>query len=275
MIWPHASKQHPCPICGKEDWCTYGDRMVLCQRIESVKPHSKGGWFHPYDSTKTVTKIPITKKQTPASLANAGYLMQCFRTVTPEWQYKVLANDLGVFPDSLKALGVAYSTMHQAFAFPMYDGDGKVCGIRLRNREGKKWAVAGSKQGIFLPNFQPVDKVVYLPEGPTDVAALLSMGLFAIGRPSCLAGFEIIKATLERLKIYKAVIVSDNDELKAFGSKKLRPGLDGANKLKQFLRIKSVIWIAPSPNKDVRAFYKNGGTGSMIKDAVNQLVWTK
>jgi hypothetical protein len=42
-----VSQSHPCPICGKPDWCiSDGDGHVICQRIESDRPWGEAGWFH-------------------------------------------------------------------------------------------------------------------------------------------------------------------------------------------------------------------------------------
>ena len=153
----------------------------------------------------------------------------------------------------------------------MKNGAGNIVGIRLRKADGFKWAVTGSRQGIFIPNSDP-QKIAYLPEGPTDTAAMLTMGLFAIGRPSCNSGNEYIKEALKRLHISRVVVVADNDEIKA-GNR--RPGLEGAIKLKRFLGLPSVIWMPPSPIKDVREFLGKGGTKQMIESEIKNKVWSR
>ena len=276
MIWAHATKKNPCPICGKEDWCTFGEKAMLCQRVESNKPHSKGGWFHYYDQQKSnlqVTFRPLPSRPAPAELDAESFM----DSLSGRGVVSDLAQSLGVSNESLELLGAAYSAQHKAWAFPMSDSDGKFIGVRLRNSEGQKWAVTGSRQGIFLPksNFQVTPKVAYLPEGPTDTAALLSMGLFAIGRPTCMSGNELIAQALKRIGIYKAVIISDNDGIKQLGNKEARPGIVGAQKLKKELKISSVIWMPPAPIKDVREFYKRGGTVQQIESEIKNKVWSK
>lgn len=64
---------------------------------------------------------------------------------------------LGVDTDALKSIGGAWADNHNAWAFPMKDATGRVIGIRLRNTEGHKWAVKGSKSGLFLPSFYPFE----------------------------------------------------------------------------------------------------------------------
>lgn len=272
MIWAHATKLNPCPICSKDDYCTFGDRAMLCQRVESKWPALKGGYYHYYGESKP-EYIPQAKAA-PKSIDAISIVRKEYQ-IPGNSREKILdfANNLGVSQPSLIQLGCYFSTQYKSYAFPMSDGDGNYIGIRLRNSAGFKWAVPGSRQGIFLPNISYNEtKICYLPEGPTDTAALLTMGLFAIGRPTCNSGNDHIKVALKRLGIYRAVIIADNDELKATGN---RPGLDGARKLKKELGLASVIWMPPSPLKDVRQFLNKGGTRQMIESEIKNKIWSK
>jgi hypothetical protein len=272
-IWQHATTKNPCPICGKGDWCTFGERAMLCQRVESDRPHSKGGWFHFYEDKKLRPVYIPKAKPAPSQIDAAGVM----DSLKPLRKCGELAATLGVSTQSLQALNVKWSAQHKAWAFPMSDGDGKHIGIRLRNDEGKKWAVTGSRQGIFIPNL-PDDhgiKVAFLPEGPTDTAAFLTMGLFAIGRPTCMSGNDQVREALLRLGIYKAVIVADNDDLKTLGQREGYPGIEGAMKLKKELKLTSCIWTPPSPLKDARAFLNKGGTAAVIESEIKTKVWSK
>ena len=272
-IWSHATPKNPCPICGKTDWCTFGDKAMLCQRVESSKPHAKGGWFHFYENAPSRPLFIPKARPAPAQI-DAGRVMS---QLISNRHISELAELLGVSQASLTRLGAAWSAKDKAWAFPMSDGDGNRIGIRLRNDDAQKWTVTGSRQGVFLPNIAEEHgiKVAYLPEGPTDTAALLTMGLFAIGRPTCNSGNEIVLATLKRLGIYKAVIIADNDELKQLGPREGYPGIDGAAKLKKELRLASVIWMPPSPLKDVRAFLQKGGTAQIIESEIKNKIWSK
>lgn len=273
MIWAHASKQNPCPICNKTDWCTFGDRAMLCQRVESQHPHKSGGWFHFYDSDKP-QYIPQAKAA-PKQLIKIEDLIQRWMNNTSADELASLANNLGVTYNSLEYLDVCWAKEHKAFAFPMCDSKGNRIGIRLRSHAGFKWAVTGSREGIFLP-ISDTQEVAWLPEGPTDTAALLSLGCYAIGRPTCHSGNSLIVETLNLHKIRRAVVVADNDDLKRFGpDEQRRPGIDGALKLKVELgkaKIKSVIWIPPT--KDSREFLKAGGTRVVMESDIKNKVWT-
>lgn len=278
MIWERVSRQSPCPICGKFDWCQIGDYVVKCMRVESARMCTSGGWYHKNGSAPIPAprRAPVHIESGPT--IPAAELMERWRAQTPDSKYTWLAGHLGVSVDSLRNLGAAYAREHFAWAFPMRNGSGDVVGIRLRNDSGRKWAVRGSRSGIFHCNAisEPRPRIAYLPEGPTDSAALLSVGLYAVGRPSCQSGLVETREHLRRVGIFKAVIISDNDELKrtAQGSE-FRPGMVGAMKLKSELGISSVIWIPPSPCKDVREFVRLGGTRAMIESSVNNKIWTK
>ena len=272
MIWPHATKQSPCPICGKEDWCTFGDRSVLCQRVESNSPAAKGGWYHRYGDEKPAC---IPKAKPAPSQVNVDKLVSLWNNspINHRDRSYEIASMLGVSRPSIINLGCCYAPSYKAWAFPMSDGNGNYIGVRLRNNNGDKWAVTGSRQGIFLPIVVgDCVRIAMLPEGPTDTAACLTLGFFAIGRPTCNSGGEFIKQALKRLGINRAVIVADNDNIKANGA---RPGLAGAIKLKKELGLPSVIWMPPSPIKDVREFLNKGGTKQMIENEIKNKVWSK
>ena len=180
------------------------------------------------------------------------------------------AGDLGVTASSLSRLGAAWAGPYRAWAFPMKDVDNKTVGIRLRAEDGSKWAVSGSKQGLFRPIGQPGEgEPVLICEGPTDTAAMLDLGFFALGRPSCV-GCDDTLATM--LKGVDAVIVSDFDEPKQRpdGTTWL-PGKEGAEKLALALfrgRARSVKIIYPLVGKDARAWVQAGATADEVKVAI-------
>lgn len=171
---------------------------------------------------------------------------------------------LGVDTDCLKAIGCAWSTFG-AWAFPMRDANGKMIGIRLRNEEGHKWAVKGSKAGLFIPgeySYLP-DRTAYLVEGPTDLAAAMTIGLRAFGRAACIGQEPFILQYVAQQKIERLVIVTDNDD----------PGIRGAEKLQSMLAIHSCLWIPPT--KDIREFVNLGGDYNTMQSCVKDLCWTK
>jgi hypothetical protein len=237
-------------------------------RVQSDRPCESGGWFHDYAGAprRPVVARPIA---TPAKI-DAASLIDQWRKSTALFQIRALAGALNVLTESLVALGACWAPGHAAWAFPMRDGFGEIVGVRLRGLDGRKWAVTGSKQGLFVPQI-PLNGMVFLPEGPTSTAALLSLGFYAIGRPSCNCSADPVEQTLKRIGAKSVVIVSDKDEPNEKTGES--PGLVGAMKLKDELKIKSCIWTPPT--KDIRDFLRSGGMRDEIKSAVNQLLWKK
>ena len=264
MIWPYFTKESPCPACGHYDWsCRAGDTRFICMRVVSEHPFVGGGWYHNYGDKFVQPEKLYTPPAVPKINPNKiqGRLTKFSLDV---------ALELGVSYQSLFDLSAAWSEFHGALAFPMRDGNNNIIGYRLRWMDGKKRAITGSQQGLFIPQIEPM-KTCYLAEGPTDTAALLSIGLYAIGRPNNVGGAEHLKVALKRLQVRIIVIVADNDEEKADGRD---PGLIGAKKMQQELRLPSVIWMPPNPFKDIRAYSIACKTAkTMIESDVNQKVW--
>ena len=182
------------------------------------------------------------------------------------------ASNLGVSVIALQRLNTAWSHADSAWIFPMLDEDGNTIGLRLRSLNGGKWAKPGSRGGLFyMRDRPPTEKCVLICEGPTDTAAAVTLGFWPIGRPNCASGIELIKATLDRLKIYKAIIAADNDEGKEISGKLVRPGIQGANNLARQIGVRHVVWIPPT--KDLREFLKLGGTRATIENDVKQMMW--
>lgn len=280
-VWPVYTKDHPCPLCNRWDWsCRAGSFMLICMRVQSDKPCSSGGWYHHYGDYRPTFK---PERKMPERKIDCYSLVGRWRRETSTSTLSTLADALGVNLGALQLLGACYAKEHHAYAFPMRNELGDIVGIRLRNNQGFKWAVSGSRQGVFTPDTSDyipwaainMPKMVFLPEGPTDTAALLSLGLFAIGRPNCMSGNEQIKLTMQRMSITKAVIIADNDSLKKGNIKDFRPGVNGAKKLANDLKCKHVIFILPSPCKDVRDFLALGGTRKSIENEINHKTWSQ
>jgi hypothetical protein len=221
-----------------------------------------GGWLH-----RTSDPIPYAqpiRKAIEDKPLDAEPMWRRWFESTDYQLLNGLGMSLGVDTDSLKAIGCAWSTFN-AWAFPMRDPNGKVIGVRLRNNEGHKWAVKGSKAGLFIPSdygYMP-DGVLYLVEGPTDLAAAISIGLRAFGRAACLGQEQMILSHIQKQRVDRLVIVTDNDD----------PGLRGAEKLQSMLSVLSCVWIPPT--KDIREFVNLGGRYNTMQACLKDLVWTR
>jgi len=167
-----------------------------------------------------------------------------------------LAGDLSLTAGSLQRLMVGWNG--HAWTFPMLGADGSVCGIRLRLPSGQKLSVAGGREGLFVPSDLTVGGPLYVAEGPTDTAALLDIGLDAIGRPSCTGG---VKLTVEHVKATgrrEIVIVADGDG----------PGQRGAATLAAVLAAYSStirVITPPVAVKDAREWVRLGATRADVQ----------
>lgn len=173
-------------------------------------------------------------------------------------QIEQQAKRLGVSAESLRRLGCGWNG--SALTVPMRDENESAIGIRLRDPDGRKKSITGSLMGMFIPgNLQKTDRV-FLPEGFSDTACLLTMGLPAVGRPNNNAKIDMVVAYCRRAGIETAIICSDNDD----------PGREGAAKLAEALAgtVEDIRIISPKPEyKDFREEYRAGGlSGQDLND---------
>lgn len=260
--WIRVNKHHKCPRCEHDSWCCYTEEgLVLCMRVESNTPSKGkvGGWIHKPDD-KFKPYVPPVRNETKT--INAFAIWSAWRKDNDDSKMIDMAARLGVNPISLHDLGCVWASQHNAWAFPMKNEDSNIVGIRLRNDKGDKWAVTGSKQGLFLSKSVP-QKRVYITEGPTDTAAALTIGFSVIGRPACLGCEEMILEVIKRNRIHEVVIVADNDA----------PGMRGAEKLQNMLKVPSCVWIPPC--KDMREFVNLGGNKETVESIIKNLIWRK
>ena len=116
-----------------------------------------------------------------------------------------------------------------AWVFPEVAGDGRtVVGMSFRAPGGAKGGAGGGcSRGLTVPaalDAAPADAAVLVVEGASDVLALASVGVAAVGRPSNAAGGEML-AGLLRNHAGRVVVLGERDR-KASGD---WPGRDGMN----------------------------------------------
>ena len=178
-------------------------------------------------------------------------------------QLHVLAGELGVTVESLRRLEVGRG--QSAWSFPMKDANLRISGIRLRFDDGSKKSVRGSRAGLFIPDSLPEayepPAPLLIVEGPSDVAAALSLGFAAIGRPSCNGGNILTCNLVRRWGIPRVVAVADADQ----------PGRAGALSLLKSLVLycKTVSVIEPpAEGMDLRDWVRSGATKENILKAI-------
>lgn len=264
--WTRVTRAEPCGICEKPDWCCRGEKGWNCMRVESAKVCKNGGWFHPFDSAKPPPPLKNPMKQ-PKPVIDCGGIMKEWWNETTGDRLGMMGRELGVSARALGWIRAAWAGERDAMAFPMYDGacynGDEPCGIRLRTMDGKKFAVTGSKSGVFYPYGAYLHvraNRIFICEGPTDTAACLDLGLFAIGRASCRGGEDIILTALEQIAPMDCVVVCDNDG----------PGVEGADELLGKIKIPKTKFVPPG--KDIRSFVKDGGTLAILDNMLRNLL---
>jgi len=262
--WVRVTRHHPCAICGKPDWCgvSTDGTLVCCMRVKSDHPTRNGGWLHRTAAVPPPPRPPcrVYVPASPEPERDWHALLDRWARRTAPAQRGWLAHILGVSAPSLQRLGAVVSDRPGVWAFPMFNATRQVIGIRLRAEDGRKWAVAGSHNGLFWPSDLAGAGPLLICEGPTDTAALLDLGYDALGRPSCTGAVEMVIEAVRALRRRDVVVVADADD----------PGIDGADRLARALteagRRPKVI--RPLQGKDARAWVRAGATRAVVDCAI-------
>lgn len=265
--WVRVSRAEPCHICEKPDWCTRAadGSAHCCMRMQSDTPMKNGGFLHREEGARALLGSPIARERKapehipPERIARSW---ASWSIDTPDASVDRLSTILGVSAESLRRVGACLAWPHESWGFPMFDGAAKFCGMRLRSDDGQKWALRGSRQGIFLSDPLPTGDSLVVVEGPTDLAAALTLGLDGIGRPSCTGGASEIASYCRTHGIRQLSILSDNDG----------PGRSGALRLAQDLR--SIrCRVATLPTKDLRAWCQSGASSEGVRACIEASTW--
>ena len=265
-----VSRAVPCPICRKPDWCLVCSKnpedpeRVICSRTESTRKWGDAGWLHqlkqadrkPRAFSQRVVTIPAQR-----SSKRMADLAINFESRVDSAALRSLSSSLGVSVASLHSLRIGWT--RSAWSFPMSTGMGEVVGIRLRRPNGEKLAVPGSKNGIFIPVQVDFTGCLVVCEGPTDAAALLDRGYFAVGRPSCNGGANELARYVRQLRPSSLVIVADND----------MPGRRGADTLAAVLLPLSPavkVVVPPDDVADAREWMQLESAGEEFSAAVRE-----
>ncbi|KAA1258363.1 Zinc-binding domain of primase-helicase [Rubripirellula obstinata] len=284
-------KGHPCPKCGGRDrfaafpningrgavHCRHcftkgsspspGDGLATLQWILGLDFRATLGWLADWLGVKSESQSkprPIARRTVTSERGtNAEPLepsidfddlaKQFFCEMSRE-RRESLAKKLQVEPRTLVRLRVGYSEADQATTWPMVDSGGRCIGLRLRGHDGDKWSYRGGRGGLFVPD-GIATKIprLFICEGPSDAAAMLSIGLPAIGRPSCQGAMPATVNFVRRIGCHDVAIVADHDEA----------GRNGATRLARLLVTvaNTVRIITPgNPGDDARKFIAGGGT---------------
>ena len=202
--WKRVNRLTRCPVCGKPDWCMISpDRSAaICPRVEegAARFIEGSGWLHILrHTTEWMDEGYTPHRVEPLPEHNEVLAINCRRWIseTTGDQINQLADKLGVSSESLNDLNVGWMESKKAWVFPMLRSGKRLLGVRVRPVDGKKFAVKGSKNALFIPNSLPEQGLVHICEGESDTAAMLTAGLAAVGRPSCNSGGRLLIELLE------------------------------------------------------------------------------
>lgn len=281
-----VTRARPCPICKAPDRCSIAldGGLVVCRA--RVRRHERDvgnvfGWRHLGQSADGADKWRFSPDQTdsprgkverpkpvPVALAPALDYAALAADAREELDYtalRVFAASLGLTENALSRLGVGMLTLARcdpewpgwAWCFPQTDPRGRVVGLRLRTSTGRKFSAPGGVHGLFVPGNLKADRTLVVCEGPTDTAALLDMGVEAVGRSSALTCHDMLLEALSLWRCRDLVVVANRDDPDQRGR---HAGQDGARRLIEDARGRGVRCrlVVPPGTKDMRDWLKLG-----------------
>lgn len=209
-------------------------------------------WIGPSDNVAEPELPPSVDRKRFELMASVWH-----RNMRPSWQAKA-ARLLGLPCEPLVLLQVGWAPEHRATSWPMRDASDAIVGLRLRcPKTAKKWAVTGSQAGLFFAPGQIGSGRWFVCEGPTDTAALLSVGLQVVGVPSAGGGRDALVELCRRLRPDELVMVADADG----------PGVEGARRIADaVMMLARVRMITPGNGcKDARAWIVAGADRAVVE----------
>lgn len=283
--WRRVTRETPCAVCGKGSWCAVSveDGNVYCMRVPSDKPVESGGWIHTVEAP-----LPMPSKGAKRLTATEVEALVNRMASHPraESMRRGAAQLLGVSHGVLARLcvGCGLDDYRKTWftSWPERNALGAFTGLVRRYEDGAKKTYPGTSHGlIFADDWRGDGKVVFVPEGGSDTAALLSLGLSAIGRPSNLGGVPILTKLLRGYR-GAVVVLGECDQRPSPSCKDCGkcglcwPGRFGAVETAARLSKHGIAsWWALLPEaKDARAWIQGhpGASGEAFKAAVRSCV---
>jgi hypothetical protein len=117
--WWRVSRAHPCPVCGKRDWCLLtgpgrDPKAAICARTESPKRCGEAGWLHRLrddDDQHHHHHVRVVRFATGAApRERLAHLAAQYRQDLDPGRLHQLATSLGLSVASLCHLGIGWST---------------------------------------------------------------------------------------------------------------------------------------------------------------------
>ena len=162
----------------------------------------------------------------------------------PEGPRAELAARLDVGVTAVADMGYRQADRN-VWALPVYSPGGAMIGIQLRGRNGRKWCVRGTSQGLFVPHKQPEAPFVAITEGASDATYLLGLGIPVVARFSAQMSPAMIVDWLDEQEYREIVVIADKGEIGIQTARRL------ANATRK--RRRTVRLLIPAA-KDIRAW---------------------
>lgn len=247
--WLPASKSAPCPVCDHDGWCAVDElgEVAKCMRLSdgAFKSQEDGSGLAHFHRLREPAAIPLRIKR-DRPVQDWRQVQQRCREALTESRRNWLVNDLMVSPEALDAIGVGWHHEYRVYTFPERFPDGTIIGIATRKPDGRKAFLKGGNRGLIIPPALNLAEPVVVVEGPSDVAACLTIGVGVVGRPSNTGGAAMLAELLRDGG--EVFILAENDE----------PGITGAKAIAARLAEiwgRPVPWVLPPHGaKDIRAW---------------------
>lgn len=294
---------HPCPLCGgygrfaaapdvNESGLFCCDRCFKCdgddthldgiaglQWIMKTSFDSGFSWLvdrqgPPNPERKLlVSKIvaKLLREQETEVLESMGdnqvirILSEDFQAAMTDGKWRDFAKFLNQPIDTLKRMFIGWSREHNAITWSLVDEFSRVVEIRLTplSRE-EEWSIGSGVNGMLVPTgtTAPI-KRLFLAQGPTDTAALLSRGYSVIGRSSDSADTDFECYVVRTLIPSECVIVT------ARGEAALESAQRRADDLTSYCRNVRIL-VLPQGFDTASAWLQSGITAADVEEAVSE-----
>ncbi len=288
--WIRVRRSLRCPICDRPDWCVISadGASVICMRVAEgsvSEVTSKIGLGYLHHLNGQPRPVPLPQRPAEAPILDwTEKAKQHFLHPSAATARERIAAHLGVSVAALEQLGVGYGFDEyrnvELTTWPSFDEKRQVLGISRRyfspvqvngqwkNKLGWKAAAWGS---TTLAGGAAARARSFLPEGGSDVAAMLTMGLRAIGRPSNTGGIRLLSRLLRRFR-EPIVVLAELDRRTPESAKKCSgrkcsgcaecwPGIFGARHTSEMLsaELQRPVFYCAIPGKDVREWLATNG----------------
>lgn len=234
-----ASATTPCPVCDGQSECFFqADGLHLCRRKNLLA--SVPGWDCKGPSRYDRGFCMWRRRGTTRNSSQASNRPATFnkahadrRVIAPALDLACLAREfheragLGLFDlariagireEALRFLEVGYQPQKggaaEYWTFPERDGRGRIVQVVKRFRHGREELTAGGARGLtYWPEWW-VEGIgpVFLPQSHFDVAALVTLGMSAIGRPSPDGCIDHIIELLRQIPVARPIVVIEVDD---------------------------------------------------------------